>query len=478
METTERRRPRELPTVSFVISVLDGAEAGKTVTVDPFHPSRVLVGKSPVCDIVLTNSMVSRRHVAFEVIDYRLVLTDLDSMNGTYANGVSVATAFLEGGETIRVGEVTLRVDLASIDGGGPHGASAPVVGEPGQAAFGRLIGQSPRMRVLYTLCARLAASDIPVVIEGETGTGKELVAECIHEASARAAAPFVVFDASAVPRGSLELTLFGQAGQPGTTFDGQKGMFELAHGGTLFMDAIDELAIDVQAKVLRAIDRGEILRVGDAGWRRVNVRVIAATNRNLDKLVEEQRFRDDLFFRLAVTRLEIPPLRRREGDVPLLAHHFFLRHHQNQNPHETDRAAEDFLTRYEGHEWPGNVRELENAVARFAALGDAANLLPTRGLRRSHPPAVDPHPSAARTTPGNVAASADGGAGSGGDFIQQVVGADLSYADARARILDAFERLYVERVLAQNGGNVSRAAAASGLARRYFQTLRSRQKR
>lgn len=181
---------------------------------------------------------------------------------------------------------------------------------------------------------------------------------------------------------------------------------------------------------------------------------------RDIDKLVEEGRFREDLFYRLAVARLEIPPLRRREGDVPLLAAHFFRRIADHGD------RAEAFLARHQGYDWPGNVRELQNAAARFAALGDAASLAPTRGpLRASQPPSARATRSATEDTVE-------------GDVIQQVVAADLSFAEARARVLDAFERAYVTRVLALHDGNVTRAAAASGLARRYFHTLKSRQKR
>jgi DNA-binding NtrC family response regulator len=218
----------------------------------------------------------------------------------------------------------------------------------------------------------------------------------------------------------------------------------------------VDEIEPETQAKALRAIERGEVLPVGDTSWRRVNVRVIASTSKNLESLVEARQFREDLFFRLAVGRLELPPLRRREGDVPLLARYFFQRH--SGSPEQID----EFLARHAAHDWPGNVRELENAVARFAAIGGAANLSPPRA----------PRPMPRAPSPSTASASAEA------DFIHHVVGLDLSYAESRSRILDLFERLYVERVLSLHDGNISRAAAASGLARRYFQKLRSRQRR
>lgn len=439
-DQTERRPSRSLPAVRFVVSVVEGPDTGRSVTVDAGRP-RVLVGKSAVCDLVLTDPLVSRRHAALEVMDNRLCVTDLDSMNGTQGNGISLSVAYLEGGETIVLGDTSLAVELV------PGDAPPPVK----RAPFGRLIGLSPKMQVLYTLCERLAAADVPIVIEGETGTGKELLAECIHEASTRASGPFIVFDAASVPRTSLEVTLFGERGVGGA--EGARGVFELAHGGTLLLDAIDELELEVQAKILRVIERGELLRVGDPQRRTINVRVLAATSRNLDKLVETKRFREDLFFRLAVTRVEVAPLRRRGEDVPLLARHFF------QRLGAPPERADEFLERHEGYDWPGNVRELSNAVSAFCALGDAASLLSPR-------------------TPTAVTAARGREPVEQGDFITRVVDADLPFTDARARVLATFEKAYVQRVLSLHDGNVSRAAAASGLARRYFQTLRSRQQR
>jgi len=427
--------------MGFVVTVTDGPNAGTAMTVEATRPSRVLVGKSPICDIVLSDPMVSRRHMALEVSDNRLVVTDLDSMNGTFVNDVAVAVAFLEGGEQLRVGSTTLRVAIVPA-------SSAPVAARP----FGRLVGESVRMQALYVMCERLAQRDVPIVIEGETGTGKELVAECIHEASARAAGPFVVFDAAST-RGASQAVLFGER----TTAGYQPGLFELAHGGTLLVDAIDELGLEAQACLLRALERGEFLAIGEREWRKVNVRVLATTSRNLDRLVEEQRFREELFYRLTVSRLELPPLRRREGDVEILARHFFA--HLSGGADATD----EFLARYAGYEWPGNVRELENAVTLFAAVGgDVAHELSSR----RPPPDGRVRPS------GSPAVEAPGVP------VQVLVDARMTYSEARAHVLDAFTAAWVEHVLALHGGNVTRAAAASGMARRYFQTLRARQKR
>ena len=222
-------------------------------------------------------------------------------------------------------------------------------------------------MRRLYPLCERLAQSDVPVVIEGETGTGKEVLAEALHESGARASGPFVVFDCTAVASSLLESALFGHEKGAFTGALAQRlGVFEQAHGGTLFIDEIGELDAVLQPKLLRAIERGEVQRVGSNRWERVEVRIIAATRRDLDREVRAGRFRDDLFFRLAVGRIDLPPLRRRRGDVAVLTRHFWR---QIAGPERL--VPPGLLERLEDHAWPGNVRELQNAIARHVAVGD-----------------------------------------------------------------------------------------------------------
>jgi transcriptional regulator with GAF, ATPase, and Fis domain len=337
------------------------------------------------------------------------------------------------------VGETVLRVNLAS-----PEAARAlsPAT------RFGRLLGESTSMRRLYPSCERLAASDVSIVIEGETGTGKELLAESIHETSARAEGPFVVFDCTAVP-GDLALpTLFGA--EASGSAPARAGVFEQADGGTLLVDELGELDADVQPKLLRAIERGEIRRVGADRPRRVDVRVLATTRRDLEREVQAGRLRDDLYFRLAVARIELPPLREREGDAALLAAHFW-----RELSGEGDELPADIRAHCEAYSWPGNVRELENFVARRVALGDL-------------PPAPPRFTGAASSVPLPAPARTD-------SFVDAILALDLALPEARARVVDQFERRYVERVLAAHGGNVAQAAAASGLARRYFQLLRAR---
>jgi transcriptional regulator with GAF, ATPase, and Fis domain len=307
-------------------------------------------------------------------------------------------------------------------------------------ASFGRILGESAGMRRLYPLCERLAASDVPVVIEGETGTGKEVMAEAIHEQGPRAAAPFVVFDCTAVPANLVESDLFGHergafTGAVGT----RKGVFEQAHGGTLLIDEIGDLDLSLQPKLLRALERREIRRVGGDRWIRVDVRLLAATRRDLDREVQSGRFRDDLFHRIAVARIELPPLRERRKDIELLAFRFC-----RELGGDPGALGPELLAKWRDFPWPGNVRELRNAVARQIALGE---LLASPPLER-----VEPEET--------------------GFFARYLA---MTFIEGRDRVLSDFEQAYVQKLLDLHGGDVAKAAAASGIGRRYFQKLRAR---
>jgi transcriptional regulator with GAF, ATPase, and Fis domain len=254
-----------------------------------------------------------------------------------------------------------------------------------------------------------------------------------------RATGPFIVFDCTSVPPNLVESELFGHergafTGAIGT----RRGVFEQADGGTLLIDEIGDLDLALQPKLLRAVERGEVRRVGGDRTIKFNVRLLAATRRDLDQEVAAGRFRDDLFHRLAVARIELPPLRRRRGDVPLLAHHFWM----GMGGREQDLPF-DLVKRWDVDLWPGNVRELRNAVSRRLALGDLASSLASKAPK--------------------------------GDAIAEALALDLPLAQARERVVQELERQYVERVLAKFGGDSAKAAAASGIARRYFNVLRAR---
>ncbi len=424
------------PGATYRLTVIDGPDRGVTYDLDGTNAGPTLVGQSEVCHLRLSDRQVSRRHMALDLADRSLRVTDLGSTNKTFVNGIAVIEALLQGNETIELGQTTLRVELA---------VPATFIPMTDADRFGRLVGKSSAMRRLYPLCQRLAATQLSVLIEGETGTGKELLAESLHELGARPDGPFVVFDCTAVAPNVIESELFGhERGAFTGAVASRKGVFEQAHGGTLLIDEIGDLPAALQPKLLRALERSEVRRVGGDRAIKVDVRVLAATRRDLDREVQEGRFRDDLFHRLAVARVELPPLRRRKGDISLLAMHICT-----ELGHQPAVLGEALLRAWEADPWPGNVRELRNTVTRQLALGDLAEL-------EARAPAADP------------AAIAAG-------VLEHTVALGLPFSAARARVLDEFERQYVTKALTEQGGNVMRAAAASGLARRYFQKVKSR---
>jgi two-component system response regulator HydG len=421
------------------VVVTEGPDVGREFTLEPDAPSRILLGTSEVCDLRLTDPTVSRRHAAFEPAGRRYRLTDLGSTNGTFIDGVAIVSAYVRGGELLRCGSTAMRLDVD--DAAAPAQLSSAI-------RFGSMMGASISMRRLYPLCERLAKARVPIVIEGETGTGKEVLAEALHEVGG-AKGPFVVFDCTTVSPNLVEAELFGheRGAFTGATAS-RPGVFEEADGGTLLIDEMGDLDLPLQSKLLRALDRGEVRRVGGQKWIKVDVRVMAATRRDLDKAVAAGRFRDDLFHRLAVARIELPPLREREGDVLLLARQF-----ATEMSGDPDQVEAEIEKRFSDYNWPGNVRELRNVVTRYIALGD------------------DWEPS-------RVAAG--GGAGAPidareGDWIDAVVASKMAYPLARRRTLEEFERRYIERMLAEHGGNVSAAARASGLGLRYFRMVKAR---
>ncbi len=427
-----------LPLRTFNVQVIAGPDRGKTLDVDPRQPGRILVGQSPACALRLDDTTVSRRHIAFEPEARGLHLYDLGSTNGTFVNRIRAVDVVLVGGETIQLGDTVLRVE----PGEGVSEARSD------RDRFGQFVGSSDEVRRLYPLLDRLAASDIPVVIEGETGTGKEVLAESLHEAGPRSRGPFVVFDCTCVTANLMEATLFGhEKGAFTGALSSTQGLFEQADGGTLLIDEIGDLDTALQAKLLRAIERCEVRRIGGRGWTRVNVRVLAATRRDLDKEVQSGRFRDDLFYRLAVGRIELPPLRRRRRDIAALAIYFW-----EQLGGAAAELTGDVLSRLEDYDWPGNVRELRNAIAQRIALGDLA------------------YPSLRVTEAGASQVGSQ-------DPLAEVLARGLPFTLARAQAMQAFEDRYVAVILARNGGNVTRAAQAAGIGRRYFQRLRERRK-
>jgi two-component system, NtrC family, response regulator HydG len=424
------------PDRSFTLVVTSGPDKGQRLVIDRTRLTRVLLGQSEICELRLSDREVSRRHAALEYLGPALRLTDLGSTNGTHVDRVRIVEALLSGGELVRVGTTVLRVD---------DGPSEEKPAATGPTGFGRIVGVSRALSNLYPLFERLAATLVPVIIEGETGTGKEALAEALHEEGPRAGGPFIIFDCTAVPQALIESELFGhERGAFTGAVSTRRGVFEQAHGGTLFIDEIGDLDLALQPKLLRAIERSEIRRVGGESWISVDVRILSATRRDLDREVEGGRFREDLFHRLAVARVELPPLSHRRGDVRLLAAHFW-----KQLGGESGALTESLLQKWEASAWPGNVRELRNAVARHIAIGD-----------------VRPEGHLDSGTPESTEWPA---------VIEEMLSSKLPFPRARDRVLEIFTEQYVSHVLRRHDGNVALAAASSGIGRRYFEKLRAR---
>ncbi|MEZ4302302.1 MAG: sigma 54-interacting transcriptional regulator [Polyangiaceae bacterium] len=448
-------RPRAAS--AFVLRVIAGPDTGRSLDIPVACAERVVVGQGASCHLTLRDPDLARQHFGLDLTAGRLRLTDLGSKSGTRVNGVVVVEVVLEGGERIDLGATALVVERSGLT------AQVPVSTASG---FGRVVGASLAMRRLYPLCERIARSNVPVVIQGETGTGKEMLAESLHEVGSRASGPFAVFDCTAVPPNLVESALFGhERGAFTGATETRRGVFEEAHGGTLLIDEIGDLDIELQAKLLRALDRSEVRRIGGKSWIRTDVRVLAATRRDLDQLVAEGKFREDLFYRLAVARIELPALRQRVGDIALLARTFWGR---LAPPGEAEPPG--FVARLERYAWPGNVRQLYNAVARRVALGDLGDLLTAAGAAPPGPEAdPDPEEEPAVTEPAALTG------GSARDEVGNIIAQGLPYPRAREKMLEIFERRYFEEILRRHDGNIGRAAAASGIARRYFQLLKAR---
>jgi DNA-binding NtrC family response regulator len=317
------------------------------------------------------------------------------------------------------------------------------------RTSFGGVIGSAIAMRRLYPLLEKLSQANVPVLIEGETGTGKELLAEAIHREGPRADGPFIVVDCTAIPPNLIESELFGHERGAFTGATSQRrGMFERASGGTLLIDEIGELDVSLQPKLLRALERGEIRRVGGDITLKVDVRVLAATRRDLDQEVAAGRFRDDLFHRLVVARVELPPLRARKSDIALLAEHFWL----SAGGTKKDLPTQE-IVRWQAMDWPGNVRELRNAMSRFAALGSlSAGIL--AGLDEEE---EELHLGAEALR------------------IEEVIRLDLPLSEARRVVLERLEREYVRHLLARHGGTTLDAAHAAGVQPRHLRRLAAR---
>ncbi len=404
-------------------------------------PVGVVVGADPTADVQLDDPAVSRRHLTIVPRAAGFEVTDLGSKNGTFLENVAIQRAIVHSGAVLRVGATLLQIL--------PEETQEEV--EPSSAgSFGRMLGESAAMRRVYAVLERASASPAPILFIGESGTGKELAARAVHEHSDRRKGPLVVFDCGASSETLIESDLFGhlKGAFTGATAD-RPGAFARAHGGTLFLDEIGDLPLALQPKLLRLLEAGEVTPLGGQKTERFDVRVVAATHHDLWGEVQSGAFRGDLYYRLAVVEVHLPPLRERREDLPLLVRSFL-----RDAGAQTSLITGANLERLAAHAWPGNVRELRNVIARAVALS-APNTpfadLPIL-LRAAEPKAAPP-----------------------GKGTPSVVHADRPFQDAKTAVVDAFERAYLEDLMAKWGTNLAEAARVAGVERKYLYRMLER---
>jgi two-component system response regulator GlrR len=409
---------------------------------------RTIIGSAQSSGLVIVDPTVSRIHAEFEAKQDGLWVRDLGSRNGTFVDGLQVMGARVPDKGRIRLGGTELVID---------HDPSQRRAVEiwPDDF-FGQLVGTSARMRELFANLARISPMDTSVLVHGETGTGKELVARAIHDASPRASKPFIVVDCAALPENLLDAELFGHTKGAFTGAVGMRtGAIEAANQGTVFLDEIGELPISMQPKLLRVLESRTVRRVGETGYRNVDVRFISATHRDLLTMVNTGEFREDLYFRLSVIPVEVPALRVRKEDIERLVNHF-LGGATNVSP--------ELMRELINRPWRGNVRELRNFVDRARALGATEALALTSSTARTDPqapssPRVAAAPSLPPPPPGSFR-------------VDDPLVFEQAYKDFREAWIDAGEREYVRRLLGRHNRNVAAAAREAEIDRTYIYRL------
>jgi transcriptional regulator with GAF, ATPase, and Fis domain len=401
----------------------------------------LVVGSGEGAALVLHDPSVSRQHARLTLAGGRVEIEDLGSKNGTLFAGARVERAIVPLGAVIAVGRTQLTiVPRWHVREVAPSTATS----------FGALYGASVAMREIFAILERVAPSDVTILVEGESGTGKELVARSVHAASPRAANSYAVFDCGAIPAELAESELFGhkRGAFSGAVAD-RAGAFARADGGTLCLDELGELPLDLQPKLLRVLETGEIKPVGSDEPARVDVRVVASTNRDLRAEVRRGRFREDLLYRLDVVKLRLPPLRQRPEDLPGLVERLL----DGKLP-PGDAIAGDNLGKLAAYGWPGNVRELRNVLARAIALARHPGEPPAKFAELVF----------------NLGPAAEGPATLGADYPG--IASPLPYKEARAQLLDSFDRAYIAALMSRHGDNMSRAAQAAGISRSFLYDL------
>jgi transcriptional regulator with GAF, ATPase, and Fis domain len=420
--------------LSWKVKVVSGPDSGATLALT----GKAIVGSGENSALRLTDTSVSRDHIELEPRSDGVFLKDLGSTNGTLVGGARVDTAIVEQQAVISLGRtlLSLSVDVQEEDIEGP-------------IELDGVVAMSSTMRRVFGLVERLAPSDTPVVLYGETGTGKEGLARALHARSLRRKGPMVVVDCGSLAPQLIESELFGHTRGAFTgAVNERPGAFVEAEGGTLFLDEVGDLPLELQPRLLRALESRQIKRLGEDRHRTVDVRIVAATNRNLEAEVKAGRFRSDLYFRLAVAMLRVPPLRERREDLPTL-----VRALLTQLGRESFELNLELLTQLASYSWPGNVRELRNVVAR-AVVSDEVTLDTMLNPQGGNSPPLEGSAAPQRGTGPQL---------------------EVPFKEAKEKLVEAFTREYLVALLAKHDGNVTQMARASGLARTYLHDLLSR---
>ncbi len=407
-----------------------GEGAPVTVDVDP-----VVIGRSDGAQIRIDDPEVSAMHCELRAVDHGILVRDLGSTNGTFAMGLRVQEVVVSAVTELTVGRARVVLE--------PQAKQKVDVGY--SDSFGPLLGRSPKMRRVFSVLERIAPTPLSVLITGETGTGKEMVAKATHEASPRKGKPFVVVDCGAIPATLAESILFGhERGSFTGANERRSGVLAEADGGTLFLDELGELPLDLQPKLLRALAERQVKRVGGSSFEPIDVRVLAATRRDLAADMNAGRFRSDLFFRIAQVRVELPPLRERGADLSLLIEDVCTR---VGKPEQAAAVVAWIEQRMGSHDWPGNVRELVNVVSVAATLADIPGAIDDV-LALTREPGEAAHGSPAPTSPSS--------------------GKVPLYSEAKRAALTVFDREYFTNLVAQGAGNISEMARQSGMERHH----------
>ncbi len=440
---TRAQPPPGAQSDELLLVVVSGSARGKRVKLG----ERLTVGKAADNDLVLPDDTVSRHHCELERTPLGIVVRDLGSTNHTRVGRTAVREAVIESGSTIVVGSVELLLR------GEPNRTQVL----PSEAtSFGEALGTSLSMRQIFGVLERIAPTDASVLLEGETGTGKDVLARSIHQISTRKDQPFVVVDCGAVSYNLIESELFGhERGAFTGAIAARQGAFEIAGHGTVFLDEVGELPLDVQPKLLRVLESGEFRRVGGNKPLHAEARIVAATKRNLKDEVERGKFREDLYFRLSVVPISVPPLRTRREDVPALVEQFLELARKRDPTASAISLTHETVSALAAHDWPGNVRELRNVLDRAIYIAAAGG---EREIRLVDLP----------VSPGSIGSSRPS-AGSAG---YPAFDSEKSYREIRSDFESEFERRYVAWLLDRHGGNISAAAREAKMDRKHLYDL------